>query len=307
MEKAVPTLEGMKRRLDATEQLQSVVKTMKALAAVSIRQYEEAVAALSDYTRTIELGFHVLLRDPRGRRVAWQPGPTAPLGAIVYGSDQGMCGQFNEQLVRHAVETMHAMDVPRHERKVLAVGERAAATLESADQAVERMITLPGSTSGITPVVQRLLPLIEEWRERHGIASVVLFHNAYEQTSYTPTMRRLLPLDPRWLSELQARPWSTHCLPAFSMDWEELFAALVRHHLFAVLYQALVESLAAENASRLRSMQAAERNIEERLDELRGRYHRARQSAITAELLDIVVGSESLGKETSTATTGDQS
>jgi len=303
----MPTLEGMKRRLDATEQLQSVVKTMKVLAAVSIRHYEEAVATLSDYTRTIELGFHVLLRDPRGRRVSWQGGATAPLGAIVYGSDQGMCGQFNEQVVRHAVGTMHAMGVPPHERKVLAVGERAAATLESADEAVERVITLPGTTSGITPMVQRLLPLIETWRDQHGIASVVLFHNTYEQTSYAPTTRRLLPLDPDWLSELQATPWSTRRLAVFSMDWEELFAALVRHHLFAALYQALVESLAAENASRLRSMQAAEKNVEERLDELRGRYHRARQSAITAELLDIVVGSESLSEQTLTATTGDQS
>lgn len=81
------------------------------------------------------------------------------------------------------------------------------------------------------------------------------------------------------------------------MDADRLFSALIRQHLFASLYRACVESLASENASRLRSMQAAEKNIQERIEDLTGLYHRERQASITAELLDVVAGSEALAEE----------
>jgi F-type H+-transporting ATPase subunit gamma len=290
----MPTLEGMKRRLEATGQLESVVRTMKTLAAVNIRQYEEAVAALNDYTRTIELGFHILFRDPRGRRVVPRSGPAQRLGAVVYGSDQGMCGQFNESLARHLAEALDRMRIARAERRVLAIGERAAAALGSTRQPVRQTFGLPGSTSGITPIVQRVLGVIEHWRAEERIDAVVLFYNEYARSTYRPSHRRLLPLDAGWIGELQERRWATRSLPTFSVEWEQLFSLLVRQYVFAWLYRALVESLAAENAARLRSMQAAEKNVAERLGELEREYHQARQSAITAELLDIVVGSASL-------------
>jgi len=78
------------------------------------------------------------------------------------------------------------------------------------------------------------------------------------------------------------------------MDWEGLFSRLIRRYLFVSLYQAFAESLASENASRLASMQGAERNIEERLAGLQALFHRQRQMAITEELLDIVAGYEAL-------------
>jgi len=73
-----------------------------------------------------------------------------------------------------------------------------------------------------------------------------------------------------------------------------LFSALIRQHLFVVLYRAVAESLASENASRLASMQAAEKNIQEHLAGLTMRYHQERQQSITEELLDIVTGFETL-------------
>jgi F-type H+-transporting ATPase subunit gamma len=74
------------------------------------------------------------------------------------------------------------------------------------------------------------------------------------------------------------------------MDVDQLFSSLVRQYLFFTLYRAFVESLASENASRLMSMQAAEKNIEEHLNDLNAQFHRQRQAAITSELLDVVTG-----------------
>jgi F-type H+-transporting ATPase subunit gamma len=83
-------------------------------------------------------------------------------------------------------------------------------------------------------------------------------------------------------------------LPTFHLEWETVFAALVRQHMFVTLYRACAESMASEEASRLAAMQNAERNIDERLQELTRAYHHQRQSSIMAELLDITAGYEAV-------------
>ena len=78
------------------------------------------------------------------------------------------------------------------------------------------------------------------------------------------------------------------------MESDVLLSRLVRQYLFVSLFRAMAESLAGENASRIASMQAAEKNIQERLAELSTAYNQRRQTAITEELLDVVTGFEAL-------------
>ena len=78
------------------------------------------------------------------------------------------------------------------------------------------------------------------------------------------------------------------------MEGPALFSALVREHLFVSIFRAAAESTASEHATRLASMQAAERNIQEHLQEMTGAFRRQRQQAITEELLDVVAGFETL-------------
>jgi F-type H+-transporting ATPase subunit gamma len=78
------------------------------------------------------------------------------------------------------------------------------------------------------------------------------------------------------------------------MDWDKLFALIVRQYVFVSLFQATAESLASENASRLAAMQGAEKNIDDVLGELKLQFHQERQMIITDELLDIVAGFEAL-------------
>jgi F-type H+-transporting ATPase subunit gamma len=156
----------------------------------------------------------------------------------------------------------------------------------------------PSSVTGITATVQVILLAIEQWQSSHPpIDRIVLFYNQYlSGTSCRPQKLRLLPLDLDWLSRLGQQPWLSEsgALPFFTLDWERLFSALIRQYLFVSLYRAFAESLASENASRLTSMQTAEKNIEERLGELNTQYRHLRQSSITAEILDIVAGFEAL-------------
>ena len=84
------------------------------------------------------------------------------------------------------------------------------------------------------------------------------------------------------------------------MEPERLFSALFQQHFFVGLYRACAESLASENASRLAAMQVAEKNIEERLFDLKATFQQQRQDTITAELLDIVSGFEALAQDSET-------
>lgn len=290
------TLEELKRKIESTKDLQSVVKTMKALAAVRIRQYEKAVESLADYNETVDLALRAVLRDRPHVAVGARPGPKDQLGAVVFGSDQGMCGQLNDQVASHALDEMASLSQGESlERIVMAVGERIRGRLEDAGQHVAEGLSVPGSVTGITPLVQDILQKIEAWHRERGLERVVLFFSKHlSGASYQPQTLHLLPIDSEWLQSIKQKGWPNRCLPLFTMEWDPLFSALIRQYLFVSLFRASAESLASENASRLASMQGAEKNIQEKLGELNLQFHQTRQMSITEELLDIVSGFEAL-------------
>ena len=294
------TTEGLKRRMKSAGDLLSVVKTMKALAAVSIRQYQKAVESLADYNRAVEMGLQIVLKERMGATLQRKTSTMKRLGVIVFGSDQGLCGQLNEQISVFTLDYIKRTGVRKENRKVLSVGARVADYVEDAGQAVEELLTTPSSTAGITPLVQEIIMIIDEWHFRHNVDHFLLFYNKYVSgATYHPHQVQLLPVDRDWLKEIAHKKWDSKSLPIFRMDGDQIFSSLIREYLFVSLYRAFAESLASENASRLASMQNAEKNIEEQLQDLHVQFHRTRQMTITEELLDIVAGFEALQEEAS--------
>jgi F-type H+-transporting ATPase subunit gamma len=292
----VSTIESIKRKIEIAQELQSVVKTMKAIAAVSIKQYERAVESLVEYNQTIEMGLQVVLAA-RETLILAEPSKNNRLAAIVFGSDQGMCGQFNEQIASYAIAFLNNLSNQPQERKILAVGTRVIASLENAGQSVEEYFAMPKSIAGITPIVQELLLKIEEWRTHDQINQISLFYNQFlSNNSHHPHSLHLLPVDQEWLRNLQQQRWSSRSLPTFTMDWNKLFSSLIEQYFFISLYRVIAESLASENSHRLTSMQVAQKNIEESLEELTAQFQHQRQNSITEELLDIVAGFEALNE-----------
>lgn len=288
------TLETLGKQIATTKDLQSIVRTMKSLSAVSIRQYELAVSALRGYSRTIELGLRVVLRETPllGAEPAQPDGPTV---AIVFGSDHGLCGRFNEQISRFARAEMSKRGVSGGDGSYLTVGAQAASKLEAMGEEISECFYLPGAVSGLTATAHSVLLKIDEWQAARGIARVLLFHNARSaEAMASPVVRQLLPIDPDWLQRLAKRRWPSNVLPTYTMDSRTLFSSLIREHLFVTIFRTGAESMASEHATRLASMQAAERNIQEHLEEMTGAFRRRRQQAITEELLDVVAGFETL-------------
>ncbi|BBP01077.1 F0F1 ATP synthase subunit gamma [Sulfuriferula nivalis] len=281
----------LQRKISNAGELEAVVRTMKALAASSISQYERAVNSLDEYYRTVQLGLLACLRQgaPMSSNVHKH---TVATGVIIFGSDQGLVGQFNDELADFAAHVLR--DLPGN-KVVWAVGERVQLRLEQIGLTPDSLFGVPTAIHAVTPLIGRILAEIGRYSEQGRVEQVYIFHNRPKSGAlYEPVSQRLLPLDATWQHELLAQQWPTQNLPEIIGESALTLAAFIREYLFVSLFRSCVESLASENASRLAAMQRAEKNIEEMLVDLRLSYHRLRQSGIDAELFDVVSGFELL-------------
>jgi F-type H+-transporting ATPase subunit gamma len=288
------SLELLGKRLQTTRDLQSIVRTMKSLSAVSIHQYEIAEAAVRKYHRTIELGLQIVLQV--GPSVeTYEPDEEECIAILLFGSDLGLCGRFNDQIVDRALEWSALQGIDRKSFRWLTVGARATRRLEARGVEPSAMYSLPGSINGLSETVGSILGVLDQWRDEGIIDRAVIFANCRDDLGIsTPKVRPLWPPDRELLRSLAHQPWGQRTLPMFTMERATLLSALIRQHLFVSIFQAGAESMAAEHTARLSAMQSAERNIAEKLEEMNAEHRRARQNAITAELLDIIAGAETL-------------
>lgn len=290
------TTASLRRKINSAGDLQSVVRTMKALAASSIGQYENSVRALADYYRTVELGLSACFREREPAVLMVERKTDAgAIGAIVFGSDQGLVGQFNEVVADYAVKTLAALP---GNPQLWAVGERVHARLSDAGLPPIGLFAVPNSVKAITPLVGQIQIESEAHWAKGGYARVYVFHNRPQSGAlYEPVGQRLLPLDGRWQQGLAKVRWPTGNLPEVMRGGETL-RALIGEYLFISLFRSCAESLASENASRLAAMERADRNIEELLENLHGAFHRLRQRGIDEELFDVISGYEALPHQT---------
>lgn len=289
------TTASLRRKIRSAGDLQSVVRTMKAMAASSIGQYEQSVRALGDYYRAVELGLGACFRkSERSASMLERERPTeaSAIGAVVFGSDQGLVGQFNDVVADYAIKTLAALP---GKPQVWAVGERVHARLADAGLPPAGLFPVPNSVQAVTPLVGRIQIESEARRAKGEVARLYVFHNRPQSGAiYEPVGQRLLPLDAQWQQGLANVPWPTKALPEVMGGGTGTLRALIREYLFISLFRACAESLASENASRLSAMERADKNIDELLERLRGTFHGLRQRRIDEELFDVISGFEAL-------------
>lgn len=302
------TLEELRRRIDNAGDMQSVVSSMKVLAVVGIRQFEKSLSSLTDYSRAVELGLQAVLQygPPEIRKAIGTAGTMWHYGAagasasgdavitMILGSEQGLSGQFNEQIVSFALKTMDGLGIVPQRRRLVTLGDHAAFRLKAMNMAVEQSFPIQGSVDGMARSVREIFSFLGARRQGTD-TPVLIFHNKpLSGAHYQPHMSRLLPVDVDFLKDLISRPWPAKSIPTFTMDAWLLFRSLIRQYIRIMVERSYVESLLSENNSRLLAMQVAEKNIGEYLEDLKHDFNNRRQGEITAELLDIVAGSEAL-------------
>jgi len=290
-------LEAIQRKIRGAQDLYSVVKTMKALAAVNIHYHERAVEAITEYHQSIEIGFQALLKEKPEILKKPKLKDGGRMGVVIFGSQRGMVGKFNVMVANSFMEWEKAKAVDYVQLKIAVIGERVEEQLKEIGYEPAGEIDFPESRYNLNSAIQELLVLVESWRFREKIDDIYLFYNKLKRgVIFEPFQFHLFPLDPEWLQELTLRKWPTANLPLYTLSWDQLFYSFIHQFFYISLYRAFIESMASENASRLVAMQKAEENIEERLENLNSQFNRQRQNAITEELLDIVAGFEALSR-----------
>lgn len=291
------SLVALGHKIDSATDLKSVVRTMKALAASSVVQFQQSVLALADYYRTVTMGLSVCFREYDATALVQAPGKEARLGVIIFGSDQGMVGRFNEVVATYALE---ALGERAGQAEFWAIGERVGSALADAGLKPAGVFPVPNSVKGIPAVMTKVVLASERLGlglGRVDSTELRLFHNRPTiGASYEPAGERLLPFDAAWLQELRATPWRAGNIPEIVGRASDTVRALIREYLFVSFFRACAESLASENASRLAAMQRADKNIDEMLADLRQTYSHERQNSIDEELFDVIAGFSGLGE-----------
>jgi len=292
------SINGLQRTITSATELHSVVRTMKAIAAASITQYDNAVQALTSYDHAVRLGLCACFRQLTDGSMAdsavasRQHGQQIKAVAIVFGSDQGLVGQFNETMAEFVVAEADALP---DAMTVWTVGERVQSRLQEVGLTAVSGFQLPKTLQTIAQLLEEILRELEQQRRNRQLDKVLLFHNQPGAgTGYQPVRQQLLPLDANWRKQLTTIPWPTDNIPEVLGSSSNTLIALVREYLFVTLFKACAETLASENASRLTTMQRAEKNIEDLLATKQSQYHRLRQNSIDEELFDVVSGFEAL-------------
>lgn len=309
-------LEELRNQIKTVEDMQSVVSTMKTLAAARIRQFEAAADATRSYDETVQMGLQILLQtqpnQPHGtegsllrlfdrstdeinKTSTANSNQQTRTGLLLLGTDQGFCGRFNETVFESATSSLPKTGdaAAGHQPLILAVGSRLSRMLQSGGLSVESSISVPGSVSKILSTVTKMLVAVESWMQEFGTTDIVLIYNRRRTASAFEVKRiQLLPISSEYLQRISKRSWQSRSLPVCSIPPKQLLPQVIQQHLFVQLFRAVAESLASENASRIAAMQQAETNIARRLEGLSTRFNQSRQRAITEELMDIISGFE---------------
>jgi len=282
-------MEALRRQLSGIDDMRAVVRAMKTLSAVRIRQCRDASAALHSFSATLDLGMQAALRA-RPSRVCVSPAPRDTRALIlVFGSEAGLVGGYNARIADAAIARERALGANR--AGMIAVGARVSRWLDRAGAKVVARRAAPRTLGDVERVVDGLLPTLDEWRTRAGIERWILCYTA--DTPGRGLVLRAEPLaqlDAETLVALRSAPWPTRQLPTVRGRWEDALSALVRHRMHAGLTLAVIQALASEHVSRLSAMQAAADRLDAMRTEIARTYREAVQESTTEELHEIIAG-----------------
>lgn len=283
------SLQKLKNNINSAEGLQSIVGTMKAHASSNITQFQNAAKSSWQYRDVLDKSLYIVFSDENpvpslenleGNRLH-----------IIFGSDHGLAGRFNERIANYALK-----NIPYNEENMnIIIGQQVFQRVQG-ELSIFDLFSVPQTTDNITTMVNNVLLKLDELRDKYPIEKIILHYNKPEdRVSFKEESEVLFPLDLVEFSKSQIK-WESNRIPTYFTDRNKIISDLMQQYFFITLYRAFCYSLASENASRLSSMQSAEKNIEERLDELNFEYRRQRQNNITEELNDIISGFKAIRK-----------
>jgi F-type H+-transporting ATPase subunit gamma len=288
----VPSLKAIRKRIGSVKNTQKITRAMKLVAAARLRRAQEAIIAARPYSIALERvvaeladragrDAHPLLAERTGRRAQ----------VVVMTSDRGLAGSFNTQVLRRTEILLNDELADWDEVGLRLVGRKGNEYFKRRDTDITSYA--PSGQAGGPLTLSRELAnfLVDDFLNEKVDRVYLIFSEFKSAMSQKPIVAQLLPIKPRVLAEGEAERAGDFI---YEPSKEELLAHLLPLYIQNGLYRAALESVASELGARMSAMDSATRNAGEMIGRLTLQYNRARQAAITKELLEIIGGAEAL-------------
>jgi len=283
-------LKAIKKRIVSVKNTSKITKAMKMVSAAKLRRAQENVVAARPYAKK--------LGEVLGRLTAILDADSSPLQQkrevknallLVVTSDRGLCGGFNTNLCKAAERFVREHKDEYPSLSVMTIGRKGYEYLKNRQKIYKNQ---PGVFAKLSYQTAAFLAgevidgfLAEEYDE------VFLIYNAFRSVmAQDITLERLLPVAPPAAEPTEELP----PVYIYEPDKETLLKELLPKNVEVQIFRALLESNASEHGARMTAMDSATKNANEMIGKLTLQYNRARQAAITTELIEIISGAESL-------------
>ena len=292
------SLEDLQRKIKTTGDMRNIVSTMKTLSSASILQYEQANRFVEKYKHNLRDAFQALALQQGFPKVASAKNVKEKHLYILIGSDNGMVGKFNREIMTTAHQQIHQQGSVPRQNLFLPVGKRLVMLAEQKKWPIYARYGISNSVKVVNTLAENIILRVDEAIQKEKVNRVsVIFHHRQQAASVRVETRQIVPFETQKLQKLRQKKWETNNSPLITLQPQQLFSALVRESLMLSIAGALNYSLAAEHWTRMTNMQNAEKNIDENLAELDKMYQQQRQEQITDELIDVISGAASLQKK----------
>ncbi len=273
---------------------------MKLVAAARLRRAQDAIIAARPYSEALERVVSELA-ERAGREahplLADRPGKRAHV--LVLTSDRGLAGGFNAQILRRT-EALLKEDLDGWDETGLrVVGRKGNEFFKRRSVTIISHVAAPTSDTALDVSRELANHLVHDFLEEKADRFYLIYSEFKSAMSQKPVVRQLLPVEPRVSDENAKEQNKDKDAPQagdflYEPSKEELLEHLLPLYVQNGIYRAALESIASELGARMSAMDSATRNAGDMIDRLTLQYNRARQAAITKELLEIIGGAEAL-------------
>ena len=314
----MPNLKAIRDRISSVKNTQKITEAMRLVAAAKVRRAQEQVIAtrpFADRLAQVFYGLQSRLKFEEANLPLLKQRDIRKVGLLVVTGDRGLCGAYNTNVIRRAEERSKELKANGIDYTFVLVGRKATQYFQRRDQPIDAtyggLEQIPTAAEAADIADELLSLFLSETVDRVEL----VYTRFVSLVSSRPVVQTLLPLDPQGLEvaddevfrlttrggqfqverEQVTRPTSTMPVDMiFEQDPVQILDALLPLYLNNQLLRAMQESAASELAARMTAMNSASDNAKELMGNLTLSYNKARQAAITQEILEVCGGAEAL-------------
>ncbi len=289
-------LRDIRNRIESIKNTQQITRAMKMVAAAKLRKAQDRIIETRPYASKMKEVVGRLVENSSEDNVLLRtPESTDNVLFIVIGSDRGLCGAFNNNLFKVIEDTITEQYSEYHESgnlSLMCIGRQAIKYFGKRDYNV--IAEYPGFWDDIVfnKATEIMKSVVNDFKSGTFDEVKVAYNEFKSVIAQNRLVESVLPIDPTTLVDEEEEISSTEYI--FEPDVENILQKLLPLHLNLQLWRAILESNAAEQGARMTAMDNATENAQEMKEDLQLEYNRARQSAITTEISEIISGAQAL-------------